>query len=340
MRCMLLFPEILGERQAHAAPAFAATSLGALTSGQQPYDRAKLGVPVNQEDLAYTLLTFGYTIPVGLKKWGCRLSDEDCEAFLHAWCLVGHIMGVRDELLPDDFAAAERYYAQVKSRQARTSVQGPKLTKVLEGFLANYLPGWMKPAVPWKLITTQLTRDEAAMINPDPQRRAGLRVRLLVPVGLGVLWIYYVIKSIIIRHCPPLRYALGRSFTFAGQALIDSWRDGYQRRPFWIPGSVSGGWQRQPDMDPAMEQRVQAWRQSLFGTVMWGVAGVFAGSLLLLAMVVAVFFVFELPQWVLVFLPCAFIACWLGAFTTLTWTVKRVVAKRPGPKAPGNPDLR
>jgi hypothetical protein len=340
MRCMLLFPELLGERQAHDSPEFAATSLGALTSGRQPYDCAKLGVPVNQEDLAYTLLTFGYTIPLGLKKWGCRLSDEDCEAFLHAWCLVGHIMGVRDELLPDDVAAAKRYYEQVKSRQARASVQGPELTRVLEGFLANYLPGWMKQDVPWRLITTQLSRDEAAMIDPEPERRRGLILRVLVPVGFAVLWLYYLIKSVLIRRVPPLRHALGRSFAIAGEALIDSWRDGYQRRPFWIPGSVSGGWQRQEGMDPAMEQLVQAWRQSLFTTVILGVALVITGMLLVVAGLVALFFAFKLPQWLLVFLPCAIIACWAMAFTTLTWSVQRVVAKRPGPQAPRNPDLR
>lgn len=340
MRGMLLFPQIIAERQAHTGSEFAKSSLGALTCDLKPYDREKLGVPVNQEDLAYTLLTFGYTIPVGLKKWGCRLSDEDCEAFLHAWCLVGHIMGVRDELLPDDFAAAERYYAQAKSRQARRCVQGPKLTQVLEGFLANYMPRCMKQSVPWKLITTQLTADEAAMINPDPTRRVPLWLGLLWPIAFTGLRIYYAMKSVITKHFPPLKYALGRSFSIAGEALIDSWRDGYQRRPFWIPGSVSGGWRRQPGMDTAKEAELQAWRQQLFGTVLWGVFFVILGSVLVLGGVVAVPFFFDLPQWIWVFLPCSFIACWLLAFSFLTWRVKRVAAKRPGPKAPANPDLQ
>lgn len=340
MRCMLLFPEILGESQAHAGSDFAKTSLGALTSTLKPYDREQLGVPVNQEDLAYTLLTFGYTIPVGLRTWGCHLSDEDCEAFLHAWCLVGHIMGVRDELLPDGFADAAQFYQQVKARQAGASSQGPKLTQVLEGFLANYLPVWLKASVPWMLITTQLSPPEAAMINPDPVRRPSWFLRLVMWFAFRVLWLYYAIKTVLTRHFPPLKQALGRSFGIAGGALIDSWRDGYQRRPFWIPGSVSGGWQRQPGMDPAMEQRLQAWRQSLFSTVLWGVAFVMLGCLLVLGPLVALPFVFELPQWVWVFLPCAIIGCWMGAFGFLTWHVKRVVAKRPGPKEPGNPDLR
>jgi hypothetical protein len=340
MRGMLLFPQILKERQAHAGSEFRKTSLGELTSELKPYDREKLGVPVNQEDLAYTLLTFGYTIPVGLKKWGCRLSDEDCEAFLHAWCLVGHIMGVRDDLLPDDFAAAERYYAQVKVRQARKSPQGPKLTAVLEGFLANYLPGYMKKSVPWMLITTQLTAEEASKINPDPTRRLPLWLTLGWPVARVGLGIYYAVKNVITKRFPPLKYALGRSFMIAGEALIDSWRDGYQRCPFWIPGSVSGGWQRQPGMDPAMEQQVQAWRQRLFGTVLWGIVFAVLGSLLVVGGIIAVPFFFELPQWVWIFLPCSFIVCWMLAFSFLTWRVKRVASERPGPKAPGNPDLR
>ncbi len=339
MRGMLLFPQIIAERQAHAGSEFSKSSLGALTSELKPYDHEKLGVPVNQEDLAYTLLTFGYAIPDGLKKWGCRLSQEDCEDFLHAWCLVGHIMGVRDDLLPDDVAAAKSYYQQVKSRQAARCAQGPKLTQVLEGFLANYMPGFMKQQVPWMLITTQLSREEAAMINPDPNRTGSWFFRVLMRVVFAVLWLYYGIKSVITRRFPPLRVALGRSFAIAGKALINSWRDGFERRPFWIPGSATGGWQRQPGMDAAREKALQEWRQSLFGTVLWGVGCVMAGSLLLLGGLVALPFMFDVPQWIWVFLPCSIILSWMGAFSFLTWRVKRVARQRPGPQEPGNPDL-
>jgi hypothetical protein len=342
MRCMLLEPQLVMPPEAHRSEIFARSSIGALTAhiAQKPYDAATLGKPVNQEDLIYTLLTFGYTIPVGLRTWGCRLSDKDCEAFLHAWCLVGHIMGVRDELLPETFADAERLYAIIKRRQARRCVQGPKLTSALEDFLRDYLPGWMKRDLPFMLIRTQLTPEEAEMIRPAEVRRPPWWMRLITWVGFATLWWYYLAKWLLVRRFPPLRMALGRSFALAGEALIDSWRDGYERRPFYIPGSINGGWQREAGMDEAMQEKLRTWRRSLFSTVLWGVALVMLGTLLAVGSAVALVFVLELPTWIWSFTPVAVIACWAGAFTFLTSRVKRVVARRPGPKVPGNPDLR
>ena len=36
------------------------------------WNEREWGIPLNQEDLAYTLLTFGYVIPLALERWGCR----------------------------------------------------------------------------------------------------------------------------------------------------------------------------------------------------------------------------------------------------------------------------
>lgn len=342
MRCMLLKPELVLPPEAHRSAAFSASNIGALTKGirENPYDAAKLGKPVNQEDLAYTLLTFGYTIPAGLRKWGCRLSDDDCEAFLHAWCLVGHIMGVRDELIPEDFAEAERFYGIVKKRQARQCTQGPKLTRSLEDFLRDYLPGFMKQDLPMMLIATQLTVDEAAMIRPTDTRTPPWWLRLLAWCGFTGLYLYYFFKSLLVRKFPPLRVALGRSFAIAGEALIDSWRDGYQRRPFYIPGSINGGWQREAGMDPAVQEALVVWRRKLFNTVITGVVLVVLGTSLAVSAVIALPFWFHVPSWVWYLTPLAVLLCWGGAFSFLTWHVKRVVAKRPGPAEPANPDMK
>lgn len=41
------------------------------------------GLPCNQEELAYTLLTFGYVFLRSMRKLGLGLSQADEEAFLH-----------------------------------------------------------------------------------------------------------------------------------------------------------------------------------------------------------------------------------------------------------------
>src|SRR5262249_47332570 len=46
-------------------------------------------VPLSQEDLLGTLMTFSEVVIQGLKKMGVRLSTEDQEAYLRHWCCVG-----------------------------------------------------------------------------------------------------------------------------------------------------------------------------------------------------------------------------------------------------------
>lgn len=335
MRCMLLHPEKMLPKDAHASAKFAASSMGALTANimQKPYDVATLGKPVNQEDLAYTLLTFGYAIPVGLRAWGCRLSDADCEAFLHAWRLVGHIMGVRPELIPTDFAQAKVFYDKVKSRQVGPSPQGPKLMRSLVMFLQDYLPPFLMRDLPLMLVGTQLTAAEVKDITPADTRTPTIAMRLLVGSGFTFLKLYYWAKHLLIDTIPPLRSAMAKAFSFAGDALIDSWRDGYQRRPFFIPDSAGGGWHREPGYDRTVAQKLRRWRIDLFGQVVKSVGLVVTATLMTIITSVVIFFVVGFPWW-LFGLPLLTLLLWGFGLYGLTWGVAAVVRCRPGPAEP------
>jgi hypothetical protein len=74
------------------------------------------GLPCHQVELAYTLLTFSYSFLKGMRTLGQGLAPQDEEAYLHAWNVMGHVLGVRRELMVwtmDDAAALfERIQAQ------------------------------------------------------------------------------------------------------------------------------------------------------------------------------------------------------------------------------------
>ena len=59
-------------------------------------------IPVNQEDMVGTLLTFSAVILDGLKKMGFSISTSDADAYLHAWNVVGHLSGVEIERYADE----------------------------------------------------------------------------------------------------------------------------------------------------------------------------------------------------------------------------------------------
>ena len=55
--------------------------------------RAKFGLPINQEDMVYTLLTFSYVVIQGFNTMGYRMSDAERDSYIHCWNVVGCLMG-------------------------------------------------------------------------------------------------------------------------------------------------------------------------------------------------------------------------------------------------------
>jgi hypothetical protein len=73
------------------------------------------GLPCNQEELAYTLLTFHYVFLRGLRRLGLGLSREEEGAYLHTWNVVGHLLGIGRELLVETMADAETLFARLQA---------------------------------------------------------------------------------------------------------------------------------------------------------------------------------------------------------------------------------
>jgi hypothetical protein len=245
-----------------------------------PYDVATLGEPVNQEDLAYTLLTFGYAIPHGLATWGCRLSERENEAFLHTWRVVAHLMGVSDALVPTTWAEAGALFGIIQGRQKAGSAMGQVLTGTLTEFLGDYLPAALRPTLPAMLITSQLGAADAALILPTGTATPGPLLRATVAFSLLVTKAYFWITKRLIQCVPAVGDMLGDTFRHAGNALVDSWRDDYQRLPFYIPSSANAPWTSQPGVDPALRDQLRQWRTRLFYTVVCGIVCVVSATVL------------------------------------------------------------
>jgi hypothetical protein len=107
------------------------------------------GLPCNQEELAYTLLTFSYVFLRSMRQLGLGLSSQEEEAYLHCWNVTASILGVRQELMARSMDEARDLFERMQ-RRGRQAVQGPDprpgLGHALMQAMENAIPvPWLKP---------------------------------------------------------------------------------------------------------------------------------------------------------------------------------------------------
>lgn len=201
------------------------------------WDVDRLGVPINQEDLAGTLCTFAFMPLDALRKLGVSLTSEEKDAYTYTWRCVGEIMGIREDLLPNDFGDVETLSYAIRARQIRTRDPNPagrELTHALIGMLEGMLPGRLFDASVPALMRFFLPRDVSQALGIQPS-------------VLG--WIYVELMTFTMRCfsnwrlATRLRRVVFRDLSLALiQAFIDGDRGG-KRAEFDLPLSLRGPWQ-------------------------------------------------------------------------------------------------
>ena len=126
-----------------------------------PSWNSQWGLPVNQEDLAGTLMAFSWIALDGLDKLGYPLNAEERNAYLHSWLVVGHLLGIQDSMLPADIDAARDLANAIAAHQFGPSADGQALTDALVQMLADVLPGPVFKHAPSLLIRYFLGRQWA-----------------------------------------------------------------------------------------------------------------------------------------------------------------------------------
>ncbi len=114
----------------------------------QKWDVSSFGEPINQEDLAGTLMSFGPVILAGLKKLNIDVSEKQQSDYMHCWKVVGYLMGIDDRLLPDTFDDGFELATKILKHQADESKAGQALTDSCIQFMNALIPGNLFNEVP------------------------------------------------------------------------------------------------------------------------------------------------------------------------------------------------
>ena len=201
------------------------------------WDTAALGVPINQEDLAGTLMTFAFVPLDGLRQLGVRLAAEDRDAWIRTWGAVGALMGIEDDLIPRTFEEADWLTRAIHATQIRTDEPNPdgqRMTRALVDMFDEHLPGRLLDFAPPSLMRLFLPRDVSDALAVPRHWLGDAWVRATAK-GVGVL-------DRLALGGPLRRWAFRRISRSMIQMAIDVGRGGKRTR-FDLPLSLRGPWQ-------------------------------------------------------------------------------------------------
>lgn len=105
------------------------------------WDTKQLGTPINQEDKAGTFLSFSVSVLEGVRAMGVKVNEEEEKGYYYLWTHIARLMGVKEELIPQDLEAARELKNLILEHQNGASKEGKALTKAASDFMAHMIPG-------------------------------------------------------------------------------------------------------------------------------------------------------------------------------------------------------
>jgi len=136
--------------------------------GRYPGWNPEFDLPINQEDMAATVLSFSYITLEGLRKLGYALSGDEIDAYLHCWNVVGHLIGVRPDMLASNYADAASLAARFAARQYAACPEGQLMARALIEMMQHEIPGNLFDHAPPLLVRFLLGDQGADVLGVAP----------------------------------------------------------------------------------------------------------------------------------------------------------------------------
>lgn len=198
------------------------------------WDFETLGEPINQEDYLGTLMAFSVAMLEGAHMLGLDIDDDERDAYIHCWNLVGHFVGLRDEILPRDFADARHLMDRILERHTGASDAGRLLATALMDLATDMLPKPMRnlPHFMVRHLTNETTVKALDIKLPEDL--------LSVLTGVGVELAFAGLDRL--EHRSRELAAIVEEITpLFVEAIIKQHNDGKEVE-FELPSSLRGQW--------------------------------------------------------------------------------------------------
>lgn len=189
--------------------------------------------------MAFVILTFSYVGIRSMERLEVHISDAEREAYVHAWSVIGHVMGVKDEYLVHSYAEAQRVFELIKARRKGASPEGQALTAALLDWMQDEMPGPLR-ALPREMMCRLMDPQDLLLLGIKPEEPSHIK---------DGFWhgVMHVVEAVVegFESLPMGRRAAEAMFTRIVHSVWDServWMD----ESFALPPSLQESW-RLPD---------------------------------------------------------------------------------------------
>jgi hypothetical protein len=192
--------------------------------------------PINQEDLAITLCSFGISAIDGLAQMGILLPKEQVADYVHCWRVIGHLLGINEHLLADDPGTARQLEARILSRQANSSEAGQLLATALVQFSARYMPFEQAEVSPLGLVQFFGGTERLRHLQLQPNYGC---IAWIVPEFMSA---YFRKGEQLEGRSSPMLQALLHTLSERTMLAMVDFFDHYKDRSFELPDSLRQAW--------------------------------------------------------------------------------------------------
>ena len=95
------------------------------------WDESQYDQPINQEDMAGTVLGFDFMVSRGIERLGVNLSEEEKRLMHYFWRYAGYVLGVKEELLTETIEEQSVLALQLTTHLYNPTPDGEALAKAL-----------------------------------------------------------------------------------------------------------------------------------------------------------------------------------------------------------------
>jgi ER-bound oxygenase mpaB/B'/Rubber oxygenase, catalytic domain len=125
------------------------------------------GIPINQEDMIGTNLSFSLLIIRGLKKMGVSISLSEETSYMALWNDIGHLMGIDKSIDCSTYKLATVFDKSISNSQFKESEIGKSLTKSLFESLESLTNN--------KLVHSYLLSQSRILLGPQYSEWLGIK---------------------------------------------------------------------------------------------------------------------------------------------------------------------